>query len=193
MKLRLLLAVAALSLTASAATVSYNTTLSNFVSGCTVNGTATCAVGTATLTYQPEVGATATLPSTVSLGRFFTNGIAGDFSGAMFDLVISQTSPVGTQTVVGTLSGTIHSGGTGSDLNIQFNPNIFSIAGVNYDITNQGQGTPGLLFIPAPTAGGSTTGASVQALLSGVPEPGTYAMLGAGLLGIAGLRRRFAK
>ena len=188
------LALASSAAVAGAQQVMYNT--AGMFSGCGVGSTATSCVlngGTGgTLNFiasgnqsifSPVFGAT--------LGTFSLSGTAGNtysLAGISFQLTINQTMPTGgsaglSSTLVGSFSQTPQ-GASGGPITLTFaNPNA-AIGQVRYTVSTNPTN------IRLPNLDGSANTTDLAANINVVPEPSTYALMGAGLAGLVGMARR---
>jgi len=171
---------------------------------------ASCTMGMATLRYNFNGTAgspdskvlTNGVPTAVQYGGFTMSDGAtlSNFNGTNFTLNLVQSSPsVGTQPVVGALSGTVQVQ-SGVLLWGPVSPTSWSIGQVNWtlnvDPVTQGiridppgdGGTPG----PTQTMLGSASLLS-NAVPNAVPEPSTFALMAAGFAAVVARRRRSAK
>ncbi len=203
---------------ASASSISYTTnsglTLFLNANGAITNGGLTLAdtLGVpATITFTPNSASSSGTPSNINLGDFLltcatcslqaTNGgVGGSYFGAFqFDLVVTDT----TDNAVGKFVGTSTGGSVWYDvsqINIVWSP-LYLGPGKTP--------TPGYLSgdfgqtvftitsptgIVAPNSGTPNGDSTVQGHVatSGIPEPATFLLLGAGLLGLGALRRKRA-
>jgi hypothetical protein len=157
---------------------------------------ALCTLGGLTLNYAaaPVNPGSIASGSIVSFGQFALFGtgnttlVAND---VQFTLLVQQTSPTpGTGTFTGYLTGTVTTNSGGGDASsLVWRPNSFvDITPATYQMIfdNVGPGAGDGLGIPVNQTRG------INALVTTVPEPSTYALMAAGLAGIflAGRRRR---
>jgi hypothetical protein len=173
---KLALALLLCGASAFATTVSYST--SAVLSGPDASGLG-LSNGSAVLSYT-GTSASVTSPSNINIGSITLSG-TGTFTNDTILLTITQTVPSGgSQSSSSTISGAVSS--TSSGVNITFAPTVFSIGSSNYTLQST-------YFLVAPNTNNGIT--SLQASVTTTPEPGTTALLGAGL-SVAGLvlRRR---
>jgi hypothetical protein len=163
---------------------------------------------TASLVFTPNAGILVNTPSGIDLGDFLltctgcstysANTAFAIFPSFVFDLVVTDTTDGASGTYVGTSSGTstpIYSNQSSIVINwapLQLGPGTGAWTGnfgSTYFVTTNPTG------IVSPNSGspaGDTTVQGVVSSLSGVPEPATFLLLGAGLLGLGVLRRKRA-
>ena len=191
---------------ASAATVTFNT---NAAGTSFTGGSLTLASSggaAASLVFTPRPNSVTGTPSSVNYGIFTlfcasctaqANAGGAFFNGFTFNLIITDVSDVGTGQFVGTSAG-----GTVfrdvSTMLINWVPLVLGPGGLNAATGTFGPSTFRILgptSIVAPNSGstpGQTTveGAVTSTLDSRVPEPGTMALFGAGLIGFRLLLRK---
>lgn len=203
-------AVLLLAANASAITITYSTDVGTAfgVGGLALNQTSGAA---ASLTYTPNVNSITGIPSNVNFGEFSlvcanctTQGAVGAvgafFNPFTFNLNITDVTDGNAK---GTFVGTSTGGAVYSDLSgitITWAPLVLGPGLNNASSGNFGQTsftTTGFTGIPAPNSGLALPGgvATVQGFVnsSAVPEPATFGLVGAVLLGLGVLRRKSAK
>jgi len=186
---------------ASASTITFNTTTSQYSTGGLVLTGTGFNGASGTLTFTPNPSATVGVPTGIDFGDFLvtcigcstqTQSTAGViFPGFTFDLVVTDSTDGATGTFVGTgTGGAVFS--NSDPIQITWSPLQLGPGGSFGSTYFTG---PNLTIIPAPNSGsplGDTTVQGTVNTLSGVPEPTTFVLLGAGLLGLGALRRKRA-
>lgn len=160
--------------------------------GCVDNGDGSITIGDVTLAFDvvpPSV--TLTPPSNTSWGSIVpTCSVAAcaltDFTGAVLNIIVNETAP-GTDTAAfgpGAVSGQV--GSVTSTAKVQWAP-----AGVKATTADATFLIPNNPLNISPIIQGKTT---VQGFLdvAAIPEPTTFALLGAGIAALALARRRAA-
>ena len=172
---------------AQAQDFTYTTSLMFTGAGCAMN---VCTRGGYTLTFVGENVQLATAPTNLNLGFIDADGAGGatgDFSGIGFLLTLTQNSPMAepmTDTFAGTLTGSISSA-TQSSAFINFSDNTAFVGGKTFETVNVRYAVNApAIGVPVP---GNTT---INATVSAVPEPSTYALMATGLMGLVGIARR---
>ena len=178
---------------ASAQAINYTTSGTFSSAFATCNGTATCTGGGFTLNFIPTTGTNIGAPSTVSLGSFSLTG-TGDVTVApgvvTFTLMINQLTPTGgTGSFVGSISGNVSTDPVSGDIsnliwtpnqNVTIDPVLYTLI---FDTTGPAAGIG--LNIPINNIRGINA-----RVVSTIPEPSTYALMGTGLRGLLGVARR---
>lgn len=189
----------------NAAAITYNTNAAGTGfggGGLTLNSSGGAA--SASLTFVANGNTTTGTPSGLNLGQFNLTcgncttqalGTGATFSAFTFNLVVTDVTDGGVGTFVGTSTG----GSVYSDLSgllVTWAPASLG-TGTNH-ATSGSFGPTSFTITPfsiivAPNSGPPTPGeTTVQATISSVPEPATFGMLGAALVGL-GLARRKQK
>jgi hypothetical protein len=210
MKTLLLMAGLALGLAipSYATTITYSTIGTLTCTGCAGNGTSTVTTGTspntATINFTgigsssvcSAIVGNADCTTNASFGDFFSSaaGAGSTFTGGTFNMVLTQTAPPPTggspATFAATFSGTITP--TTNGVNVSFNGANQSRT-ITATLGNTTYTLPSsVLLVPQTTNGGDTTlqGVVQYSATNGVPEPGSLALLGCGMIGLALIRRR---
>jgi hypothetical protein len=181
------------SLPAAAQDVAFSTT-GAFSGACT--GTS-CAFGGFTLQFVP-VGSNGFFSgSLVDLGTFNSScslsscPLTNFPSGVTFTLTINQTIPSsGSNSFVGTVSGTLAFNPTFSSLIWTPAPGSFSIGTANYSLVLDNTGN---FNIEAPTNDANPNASVVKAFVTTTPEPSTVALMATGMFGLIPVVRRRRK
>jgi hypothetical protein len=182
-----------LAMAAQAQIVQYNTLASQLCVGASGCGVASQTLGgSLRVTFNPIASATVNANPTAfgSFGELVMSCVGGgtacasqSLAGLNLFINIAQFGPTGGN---GSFSGGVMSGsmsGNASSASITWAvPNGVVIGDVTYSILNNPLG----LVPPSVNAGFS----NVQGLITAVPEPSTYALMGAGLLTLLGVARK---
>lgn len=153
-----------------------------------------CTKGAATLVYSYETAGSVVNSGSGNFGSFQMFGGASSsstsFSGVSFKMAIAQTTPqVGGQEVSGAISGSV-SYNAGQLLWGPIAPVNFFIGSVAYALDVDAN-TNGIRINPPGAAGVPGTSTIITGrITSTVPEPSTYALMAAGLAGMALVARR---
>jgi hypothetical protein len=193
---------------ASASTINYNTTGStlscNGVGGCVQDTTTAITIGGLTFTYNTGSGSGVVTPSIINLGNIVSTGTGTsvNVTGLLLTINVNSTPPGASGTLPnGSISGSISTNSSGAT--ILFSPNNTTtgfgtlpgvvISGGGQAFTYQVLNTS--LGLQAPTVGNPVGQTSIQGAVtdtspSGVPEPATFLLMGAGIASIGLIRRR---
>ena len=141
------------------------------------------------LTFLGQAPTTVTSPSYIDYGTVTALGAgsASMFNGQQIYLEIVQTLPsVGTAQVVGSISGAISMNSSGAVIDWNEPSRFATIGTATYELEKL---SSGFTSINAPTSGPQTIRGYVSAA-STVPEPSTWALMGTGLVSLAGVAAR---
>ena len=188
------------SLSALASTVTYSTTSSQLCVGSGGCGVATQTIGGGTgvtVTFNPIASSSVNANPTTfgSFGEIIISCVGGgtacgsqSLAGLNLFINIAQTVPSAGNASIsgGVISGSIS--GTASSATITWSvPNTVNIGTISYSVLNNPLG-----LVPPSVNAGVT---SIQANITDntVPEPSTYVMMSAALVGLGLLRKRASK
>jgi hypothetical protein len=163
---------------------------------------------TASLVFTPNTLSGINTPTGVDLGDFLLTCAGCStyaaqtafavFPSFVFDLVVTDTTDGASGTFVGTSSGTatpVYNNQSAIVVNwapLQLGPGTGAWTG-NFGSTYFVTTNPTVIVAPiSGTPPGDSSIQGVVSSLSGVPEPATFLLLGAGLLGLGVLRRKRA-
>jgi len=187
-------AAAAFTAPAKAELVTFSTVGSQFSNGSTTVVLTSGGAQVGSLAFAPITGQINTIepaPNIVDLGTFqlTTSGLTGSPAtvpaGTTFTLFLTQFLPSGgTDSTTASITGSVTA--TGGGLAVTFAKTLLQIGTVSYQLVNL---TGNTLFLDTTTTGG-TTRLSADVTANPIPEPASMAMLGMGVLSIAGYSRR---
>jgi hypothetical protein len=195
---KLLLLGGLMTMSSFAALVTYNTVGSQLCVGAGICGVATQTIGgSVTVTFNPVASSSVTAAPTTfgSFGEIVVSCVGGgtacgsqSLAGLNLFINIAQTVPSAGNASIsgGVITGSIS--GTASSATITWSvPNTVNIGVISYAVLNNPLG-----LVPPSVNAGVT---SVQALITDttIPEPSTYVMMSAALVGLGLLRKRVSK
>jgi hypothetical protein len=188
---------------ASASTVTFQTDIGTGFNGTTTLSLNQFSGAAATLAFVPDPSATTT-PGNVNYGNFTlacalctlstaTTPVGAIFNGFTFNLRVTDTSDVATGQFVGTaLPGAVYLDTSTITLNwvpLQLGPGTSNALSGNF-LTTSFNISPTTRIVN-PTSGAQIGSTTVQGTVAtGIPEPATIGLIGAGLLGLGVLRRK---
>ncbi len=197
-------AVSTMAATASAAAITYNTNAAGTQFGSGGLSLANTSGVAATLAFSPNPSSNTGVPSGLNYGDFTltcggcgtqASGLGSIFAAFTFNLIVTDVTDGGVGTFIGTSTGgavfSDLSGITISWLPTQLGTGTNNATSGTFGPTSFGI-TP-LSIIVAPNSGNPLSGnTTVQGTInsSAVPEPATFGMLGAALIGLGLMRKR---
>ncbi len=162
---------------------------------------------TATLTYIPTGNSTTGTPSNVNFGNFTlvcescstqNLGAGSFFSPFTFNLILTDVTDGATGMFVGTSTGgTVYSDVSQLTITwapLQLGPGSLNVLSGNFGPTTFT--TTAFTGIVAPNSGAVPGQSTIQGFVDSaatVPEPSTFGMMGAALIGLGLLRRRYTR